>query len=111
MEAIMSSLLFALMLACDDHSHDHDQDHDHDHSQIDLPDGDPAKGEDMFTQSAAAVMEQMVQEDMAGLYMLGMPDDHIADYIWNGKGNMPAFPDYSIKMWLISSHTLEYSRK
>ena len=91
----MSSLLFALMLACDEHSHDHDHDHDHDHSQIDLPDGDPAKGEDMFTQSCSGCHGADGTGGYGGPYMLGMPDDHIADYIWNGKGNMPAFPDYS----------------
>ena len=38
---------------------------------------------------------QMVLVDMVGPNLLGHPEDHIVDYVQNGKGNMPAFPDYT----------------
>lgn len=79
----MSYLLFVLALACgnqDDNT---------------LPQGDPVKGEELFTQSCSGCHGADGTGGYGGPYMLGLTEDSIADYIWNGNGNMPAFPDYS----------------
>ena len=85
----MSTLLLTLILGCGEHKHD--QDHDH----IDLPQGDQVKGEELFTPACSGCHGADGTGGYGGTYILGQPDAHIADYIWNGQGNMPAFPDFT----------------
>ena len=86
----MLTLLLTYLLACGD-GHDHDHDHDH----FDLPTGDAEVGEPLFTQSCSGCHGADGTGGYGGPDLLGQTTDHIADYIWNGKGNMPAFPDYT----------------
>ena len=79
----MSYLLIVLTFACGNQD------------DTTLPKGDPVTGEELFTQSCSGCHGIDGTGGRAGPYMLGLPADQIADYIWNGKGNMPAFPDYS----------------
>ena len=49
----------------------------------------------LFTQSRSGCHGADGTGGYGGPDLLGQTTDHIADYIWNGKGNMPAFPDYT----------------
>lgn len=67
----------------------------HEHSDVTLPDGNAETGAEMFTQSCSGCHGSDGTGGYGGPSLLGQTDDHIADYIWNGEGSMPAFPDFS----------------
>ena len=85
----MSTLLLTLILGCREHKHDPN------HDDIDLPQGDTVKGEELFTPSCSGCHGSDGTGGYGGPYILGQSEVHIADYIWNGQGNMPAFPDFT----------------
>ena len=84
----MLTLLITYLVACGDG-------HDHDHDHYDLPTGDAEAGEVLYTHSCSGCHGTDGAGGYGGPYLLGQTTDHIAEYIWNGKGDMPAFPDYT----------------
>ena len=84
----MLTLLLAYLLGCGGG-------HDHDHDHFDLPSGDADSGNALFTHACSGCHGANGTGGYGGPYLLGQTTEHIADYIWNGKGNMPAFPNYT----------------
>ena len=80
----MPTLLWSLLFACG---------HEHDH--VHLPDGNSESGEELYTPSCSGCHGAEGTGGYGGPDLLNQTDDHIADYVWNGSGNMPAFPDFS----------------
>lgn len=81
----MQMLSFLYILACGGHEH----------PTVELPEGDATIGEELFVESCSGCHNADGQGGYGGPNLLGHPDDHIVDYVQNGQGNMPSFPDYT----------------
>ncbi len=67
----------------------------HEHPETTLPKGDPVLGEELYELSCSGCHGLDGAGGYGGPNLLDQTDDHIADFIQNGEGNMPAFPDFT----------------
>ena len=84
-DCLMHLFSILYILACGSHEHTH----------VELPEGDATIGEELYIVSCSGCHNADGLGGYGGPNLLGHPEDHIVDYVQNGKGNMPAFPDYT----------------